>query len=177
MLRQLNEVIAAELSTRGDLWRDVMFSVFHLSPILHSLLAMSRASVHDHLLIRQRECFRLACIIYVANLRAKFDPEPGVAMLYGSKLKLMIDQQDMKDSWHGSSIPYLLWILTVSACSSSCLFDDLRIYFVARLSESLQAARIVSFDGLVTMLNGLLWCEEAFRMELGVLEQQLNLGH
>ena len=176
MLQQLNRIIAVELLSGRDLWRDVMFSVFHLSPILNSLLSVPRASVHDDVLFRERECYRLACILYVANLRAKFDPEPGVGMLYGSKLKLIIDQQDMVPLWNRSSNSYLLWTLTVAACASSCLFDDLRNHFVARLSESLQVAGIVSFDGLVSTLDGITWCEEAYRTELGVLRDQINLS-
>jgi hypothetical protein len=170
-LRQLNEIIAAELLAQ-DLWRDDLFAVFHLTPTFHELFSMVHGSVHDSYQIRQKECFRLAAILYVTNLRAKFDFEPGAGMLYGTKLQAMLDTQDIMPSWDGSSY-LLIWILTVASCSE-CLFDDLRHYFVLRLSESVLSAGISTFQDLVTLVKGVTWSDGAFGLALRALESQIG---
>ncbi|KAH8802580.1 hypothetical protein F5884DRAFT_683329 [Xylogone sp. PMI_703] len=171
--RQLNEMITAELSIR-DLWHDVSFWVYNLSPILHELLAISRGSVHDNIWIRQLECFRLAGILYVTNLRLKIDPEYGSGMLYGSKLQMILGSPEMMPSW-GSSNNFLIWILTVAACSS-CLFDDLRNYFVTLLSESLKYSDVVNFDEFLMIIHGISWCDKAFHREIRDLETKIQFN-
>ena len=172
LLQRLNEIIARELLIRRNLWHDVTFAVYHLSPILHSLLTVPRASVHDQLPFRQRECFRLACILYIANLQTKFDPEPGTGMLYGSKLKMILDKEDMTLLW-GRSNSLLFWILTMAACSS-CLFTDLRSHFVSRLREALQVNDVTPVQGLSSIVHGAMWCREAFQEEMDALAGQLD---
>ena len=173
LLQQLNEIIASALLTRKNLWHEVTFAVYHLSPIMHSLLTLPRASVHDHLFFRQMECFRLACILYIANLQLKFDPEPGTGMLYGSKLKMNLDREDMMPSWSRSN-PILIWILTIAACSS-CLFTDLRSHFVARLREALQEIEVAPSESLSDVVRGPKWCKEAFQEEIDALTGQLDV--
>lgn len=172
MLHDVNGIITKKLSTRREgFWYDVTFALYHLTPVMHSLLAIPRASMHDPLPFRRNECFRLACILYIANLQRKFDPEPGTGMLYGSKLKLMFDKEDIMPS--SSSLRTLfLGILTVVACSS-CLFTDLKVYLDARLREALHTNEFPPSESLSRILNGEMWCREAFQKEMHTLTSEL----
>ncbi|RDW58468.1 hypothetical protein BP5796_12398 [Coleophoma crateriformis] len=171
MLRSLNEIIDAELLVQ-DLWSNVLFSVFNLTPLLHNLFSMARGSVHDAILIRQRECLRLAAILYINDIRGRFDFEPGSGMLYGSKLQMMLNSPGMMPSWSRSNVS-CIWILTVAACSD-CLFDDLRSHFVARLSECVQMAGISSLEDFSATIKEFGWCEGAFGQVLYSLSSQIR---
>ncbi|RDW57455.1 hypothetical protein BP6252_13793 [Coleophoma cylindrospora] len=171
MLRNLNAIIDAELLVQ-DLWSNVLFSVFHLTPILHDIFSMAHGSVHDAILIRQRECFRLAAILYISNIRGRFDFEPGSGMLYGSKLQMMLNSPGMMPSWGRSNVS-CIWILTVAACSE-CLFDDLRNYFLARLLECVRVAGISSFQDFLVTIIEFGWCEGAFGQILYSLGSQMQ---
>lgn len=170
-LRRLNEVIAEESIAR-NLWQDAVFPVFNIAPIQHDCLSMPRASLYDDIQARQRECFRLATLLYLMELRAKVDYEAGQGMLYGTKLQLMLGTQGILPTWEGSN-DLLLWVLTVGACSA-ILFDDLRGQFVALLSESLRAANIRTFEEYATRIIQLTWSEVAFGPALRGLEGQID---
>ncbi|PKK51044.1 hypothetical protein CI102_2949 [Trichoderma harzianum] len=169
-LRHLNDIIASETLTR-DLWIDPLFRVFHISPVLHYFLSLPRSSIHDEINARQRECFRLAGILYLGNLRSKFDFEPGAGMLYGTKLQLVLGSEGMLPTWDSSNI-FLIWILTVAACSP-ILFDDLRMQFAALLSESVRSIGYVTSQDYLAAINGFMWCDAAFGMSLHSLSRQI----
>lgn len=99
-----------------DLWYDPLFAAYHVSPVLHSFLSIEHGSIFDDLAIRQKECFRLAGILYLCNLRSKFDFEPGAGMLYGTKIQMMLGTPYMLPYWGKANI-FLMWIMTVCACS------------------------------------------------------------
>lgn len=172
-LRQLNKILAAEVLTQ-DLWRHDTFAVFHLTPVFHELFSIVRGSMHDSYQARQKECFRLAAILYMVGFREKFDPEPGSGMLYGTKLLTMLNTPGLTPSW-GRSNHLLVWILTVASCSES-LFHDLRQHFVARLSESIQVAAIKTSQEFVNLVRGIIWCDEAFGPLLRDLQSQIGIG-
>jgi hypothetical protein len=165
-LKRLNEIIAMEVLVR-DLWSDVLFPLFHIFPILHDCLSMARGSLHGGVEIREKECYRLAAILYLCNMRAKFDFESGAGMLYGSKLYLMIGGLERSK--------ILIWILTVAACSPS-LFKDLRAQFVTLLSEAVKSAGIGNFREFSALISGLIWCDAALGEELRDLQGQIGLS-
>ncbi|KAF3063013.1 hypothetical protein CFAM422_010488 [Trichoderma lentiforme] len=169
-LRHLNDIIASETLTR-DLWTDPLFHVFHISPVLHHFLSLPRSSIHDEIHARQRECFRLAGILYLGNLRSKFDFEPGAGMLYGTKLQLVLGSEGMLPKWDSSN-NFLIWILTVAACSP-ILFDDLRMQFAALLSESVRSIGFATSQDYLAAINGFMWCDSAFGMSLNTLSRQI----
>lgn len=166
-LRQVHEIITAELLTR-DLWGDVLFPVFHLSPILYDLLSMPRGTIHENMYVRRRECFRLAAVLYVTELRAKFGVDASPAILYASKLRNMLQAGDMLRPWGPSNV-FLLWSLTVAA-SSTCVLEGLRRGFVHMLSTAAQAAGITRFPELVTLFATFLWCDETMALSVRALE-------
>lgn len=171
-LRQLNEVIGEESSTR-DFWLDPVFPVFQIHPVLYECLCFPRASIYDDVQLRRRECFRLAAILYICNLRAKFDPEPGQGMLYGTKLQAMLSSLETFSLWPRSNT-VLLWTLTVASCSAT-LFDDLREQFVALLAFTTRALGIRTFGGFHARVHGLTWSDAAFGPELYALRDRLEL--
>ncbi|KAL7905383.1 hypothetical protein GGI35DRAFT_460574 [Trichoderma velutinum] len=171
-LRHLNDIIASETSTR-DLWIDPLFHIFHISPVLHHFLSLPRSSMYDEIHARQRECFRLAGILYLGNLRSKFDFEPGAGMLYGTKLQLILGSEGMLPKWDSSNI-FLIWILTVAACSP-ILFDDLRMQFAALLSESVRSIGYATSQDYLAAINGFMWCDPAFGRALNSLSWQIYM--
>ena len=174
LLRQLNAIFSHELGTRDDFWQDVTFPVYHLAPMMHRLLAIPRASAYDPLFFRQRECFRLACILYITNFQVKFDPDPGIGMLFGSKLKLNLDNEELYCSWGRSNLVFI-WILLVGACAT-CLLPDLQSHFVTLLRRALRESEAGLYERLFDVVNGAPWCKEAFRSEIDVLNSQLNMN-
>ncbi|KAH8821788.1 hypothetical protein F5884DRAFT_894521 [Xylogone sp. PMI_703] len=173
-LRELHEIIHAELLTRRDLWQEALFPIYNLLPILYNLLSARRFSIHDEFHLRQEECFRLAAILYINNIRTKFGFEPGGGMLHGSKLQMMLNTDGCMSSWGQSNI-LLIWILTVAA-SSPTLFAELRGYFVERLQEHLRASGIEDFETYVNLLREFAWIDEVFGGDLRVLQDQIKLS-
>ncbi|EXJ66631.1 uncharacterized protein A1O5_10302 [Cladophialophora psammophila CBS 110553] len=169
-LRHLSRIMDDECKRR-DLWQDSPFAVFHVSPLLHDCLSIAHGTRRDEIQLRQRECFRLASILYLCEIRAKFDFEPGAGMLYGTKLQLMAGTEGLLPRWESSNV-VLLWILTVAACSAT-LFDDLRLQFISLLSEGIRAAGIASFDEFSGIIHGFMWSSSALGPALCALERQI----
>ncbi|KAL2796677.1 hypothetical protein BJX66DRAFT_335661 [Aspergillus keveii] len=109
---ELHDIIRSELSTR-DLWTDIIFPGFHISPILHALLSQPRATVYVAMGDRLRECFRLAAVIYLSELRGLFGVDTIPGQLYGSKLQLLLQGVDLAVYAEPTSF-YLVWVLTPS---------------------------------------------------------------
>ncbi|KIX94724.1 uncharacterized protein Z520_09414 [Fonsecaea multimorphosa CBS 102226] len=172
-LRRLNHIMDEEC-TRRDLWHDSPFAVFHVSPILHDCLSIAHGTLRDEIQLRQRECFRLASILYLCEIRAKFDFEPGAGMLYGTKLQLMMGTEGLLPRWERSNNVFLLWILTVAACSAT-LFDDLRTQFVSRLAECIHAAGIANVDDFCSIIYDFTWSRGAFGPALSSLAGTIRL--
>lgn len=171
MLLDVNRAISLQLQTTKDFWHDVMFSVFNLSPIMHSILTMGRSTVNDTTIRKRMECLRVGCMLYIANLRFKFDPDPGVGKMYGLKLKAILDSPFMLPKWSTSN-HLLLWVLTVAA-SSACLDESMKRDFILHLSESLKIGGIVHMCDLLSAIRNFAWCDEAFQEELNTLLIQL----
>lgn len=169
-LKHLNDIVAAEILTQ-NLWMDPLFPVYHISPVLHHFLYLPRSSIYDEIHARQRECFRLAGILYLGNLRSKFDFEPGAGMLYGTKLLLILGSEGMLPKWETSN-KFLIWILTVAACSP-ILFDDLRTQFAVLLSGSARSTGLATSQDYLTAINGFIWCDSAFGATLNNLSRQI----
>lgn len=169
-LRHLNDIIAAETLMR-NLWIDPLFPVYQISPLLHHFLCLPRSSMYDEIHARQRECFRLAGILYLGNLRSRFDFEAGAGMLYGTKLLLILGSEGMLPKWETSN-KFLIWILTVAACSP-ILFDDLRAQFAALLSGSARSTGLTTSHDYLAAINGFIWCDSAFGATLNSLSRQI----
>lgn len=172
-LKDLHEIIHSELLVRRDLWQDALFPVYNLLPILHNFLSVPRFSVYDEVHHRQIECFRLAAILYINNIRAKFGFEPGGGMLYGSKLQMMLSTEGFMSSWQKSNV-VLIWILTVAG-SSLTLFAELRGYFMERLKDYLWFSEITNFEHYTNMLTEFAWSNQIFGGDLRILEDQIRL--
>jgi hypothetical protein len=171
-LRGLTIILEGKALTR-DLWYDPLFAAYHVSPVLHSFLSIEHGSMFDDLAVRQKECFRLAGILYLCNLRSKFDFEPGAGMLYGTKIQMMLGTPYMLPYWGEANI-FLMWIMTVCACSP-ILFEDTRNQFTLLLSECIQAAGITSFADFETSIKGFVWCDAAFGQALHDLESLIQI--
>jgi hypothetical protein len=170
LMRQVSEIITSELEKR-NIWREVTFAGFHLSPILHDLLSMPRGTLNDSFSVRQKECFRLAAIIYVTQLRGNFDVDMSHGKHYASKLLAILSSLGMLPTWDPSNV-FLIWILTVGACCS-CLPEDLRGQFAEILSRAVRHAGMKRFQDLVILVYNFTWCDEALGSSLRSLEDTI----
>ncbi|KAH8697873.1 hypothetical protein BGW36DRAFT_379602 [Talaromyces proteolyticus] len=146
------------------------FAIFSLSPMMHAFFSLPRAAVHDELHLRQRESVRLAGILFLLNLRYRFDDELESGLIYGLKLQDMFQKSGIISEWikesHSSDARILLlWISTVAACSP-CISETLRTSFVNCLSRVIALMGISTFEAFETLIKEFLWCEEAFGSEL-----------
>lgn len=170
LLRQLTQTVDTESSAQKSFWFDSSFLIYTIHPLLHELLSFPRATRYDSTPLRQRECIRLAAILYVCNIRNRLDPDPGIGMLYGTKLYVMLRSPDMLSSWSDASnccnTSTFVWILTVAACSVT-LFDDLRGSFKTLLSTTLRSTGIAStFRAFYTLIHRVLWSTTVLESDL-----------
>ncbi|KIW46593.1 uncharacterized protein PV06_02258 [Exophiala oligosperma] len=185
-LRQLTETVdkespsVQETTTTTSFWLDSFSWVYTIQPLLYELLSLPRATRHDSPLLRRGECLRLGAILYVCNIRYKLDPEPGTAMLHGTKLySLLGSSPNLLSSWSDSDdaedVATLIWILTAAACSVT-LFDDLRREFAVLLSTTLRSTRIVTtFREFYTLIHRFPWSRAVLGSELRNLHDELDL--
>ncbi|KAL7947636.1 hypothetical protein V8C42DRAFT_318341 [Trichoderma barbatum] len=134
-IQQVNAIINSEADALGNaFWRTVLFPGFHLGPILYDLLSLPRDT--DGLtsqFSKRRECFRLAGILYISEIRSKFGMDNTGAMSYANKLSLAFKDRDMLVSW-GCDNRFFLWSLTIGSVSL-CVPEALRLEFMEILSE------------------------------------------
>ncbi|UKZ81556.1 hypothetical protein TrVFT333_009328 [Trichoderma virens FT-333] len=134
-IQQVNSIINSEANLLGEaFWRTVLFPGFHLAPILHDLLSLPRdAGSLATQFSKRRECFRLAGILYISEVRAKFGMDNTGATSYAYKLLLALKNRDVLVSW-GFDNRFLLWSLTIGSVSL-CVPEALRLEFMEILSE------------------------------------------
>lgn len=136
-LQQVNSLINAEAYALGDaFWQTVLFPGFHLAPILYDLLSLPRIThgMASKFSMR-RECFRLAAILYISEVRAKFGMDNIGATSYAQKLLRSLKSPEMLSSWESDNI-FLIWSLTIGSVSL-CVPEALRLEFMDMLSERL----------------------------------------
>ena len=159
-LRQANAIINRHVAAEQDgFWRNALFPQFHLAPILHDLLSMPRSSDSGDITVRRKECFRLAAIIYIAGLQARFGVDRFGAATYVDKLELALRCGDLTYSW-GVDNPFLRWILVVTA-TSACIADAMRRELINLLSSHVSTLGLHGTGELAAMFPRSLWCESA----------------
>ncbi|KAL6787438.1 hypothetical protein V8C43DRAFT_276626 [Trichoderma afarasin] len=134
-IQQVNSILTTEANARGDaFWRTVLFPGFHFAPILYDLLSLPRDTDGvSTQFSKRRECFRLAGILYISEVRAKFGMDNTGATSYAYKLLQALKSRDMLVSW-GSDNHFLLWSLVIGSVSL-CVPETLRLEFMELLSE------------------------------------------
>jgi hypothetical protein len=153
-IRQVQDIIRAEVQQQ-DIWQDTMFPGLHISPILGDLLAMRPADVdkEEHA-GKILEAFRLAAILYVSALRARF----GIDTLSGDPRYSWKLYSLLSSSLLEEAPPVLLtWILSV-AFTSQCLPEQ-RNRFAEVLQELLATMEITNFGYLKGSIEQIVWDE------------------
>lgn len=136
-IQQVNSLINSEAQALGDaFWQTVLFPGFQLAPILYDLLSLPRVT-HGmaNKSSMRRECFRLAGILYVSEIRAKFGMDNTGATSFAQKLLSSLKSPDMLSSWESDTF-FLIWSLTIGSVSL-CVPEALRLEFMDLLSERL----------------------------------------
>ncbi|KAL6872457.1 hypothetical protein HDV57DRAFT_505239 [Trichoderma longibrachiatum] len=134
-IQQVAGIIHAEAEAQGDaFWRTVLFPGFHFAPILHDLLSLPRDTGGiGSQFSKRRECFRLAGILYVSELRVKFGMDNTGATSFAYKLLRLLKSRGMFVSWETDNF-FLLWALVIGSVSL-CVPETLRFEFMELLSE------------------------------------------
>ncbi|KAL7934760.1 hypothetical protein V8C35DRAFT_301779 [Trichoderma chlorosporum] len=134
-IQRVNTIIDSEANALGDtFWRTVLFPGFHFAPILYDLLSLPRDTDGSTTQFsKRRECFRLAGILYISEIRAKFGMDNTGATSYAYKLLSVLKTRDMLVSWESDN-HFLLWTLVIGSVSL-CVPEALRLEFMEILSE------------------------------------------
>jgi hypothetical protein len=171
-LKTVQGIMRAE-RMRRNLWKDTIFPGLHISPILGDLLAI-RSEINESNESENAtvtlEAFRLAAILYVSNLRAKF----GIDTLsggprYATKLRIILPSSSLAQ---GAPPLLLIWILSV-AITSQCLPEQ-RLWFTEVFNDVLVAQNITSFPILLGMITNITWDEDLLMTETQSLKLQFE---
>jgi hypothetical protein len=141
---------------RRNLWEDTIFPGLYISPILGDLLA-SRAEVDEaDIDTVTLEAFRLAAVLYVSNLRAKFgiDTLSG-GPLYITKLRALLSSPPIVREIQPM---LLIWILSV-AFTSQCLPAQ-STWLSEIFTDILATKNITSFADLKATITQVVWDED-----------------
>lgn len=164
-LREVQAEISRQLTQR-NVWLDVVFPGYHISPVLGDLLKLQELQIGNETFEWVLESFRLAAILYVSNLRACFgiDVEEG-AMLHLRKLRTALSKlPDGAGQTPGLPHSLLVWILAV-ASTSRCLPAEATDHFRALLISALEKLEIESADDLMALLAQFAWAGGIFARE------------
>ncbi|KAH8811311.1 hypothetical protein F5884DRAFT_270360 [Xylogone sp. PMI_703] len=174
-LRELHRIIHEILPTSPTgLWRDPVFAVFQICPLLHDLLSIPHGSTNDSVNVKMRECFRLASILHLCAIRGKFGFSTLEGHVYGAKLVYMLDHITEPEAWRQSS-NYLIWIHAVGA---SCWFlaPELRARFVNGFADAVGSAGFTRYQEVVDAVIGVVWCYAVFESSLADLESRVSIN-
>jgi hypothetical protein len=172
-LRRVQELMRTE-SDQRDLWNDTIFPGLHISPILGDLLAI-RVDLHDEadIATKSLEAFRLAAILYICSLRAKFGIEVlSIAPRYAAKMRALFLSSEV---FVREAEPTLLnWCLAVG-CTSHCLPDQ-RAWFSEVLGSVMVAKGVTNFPDLMATLTQVFWYEDLLMTETESLNGLFQAG-
>lgn len=160
-LHQVSFIIDAEVAKKGDkFWQTVLFPGFNLMTILHDLLSMPRFVETDTDSQQCRmECFRLAGILYITELRAKFHLDAAGVEQYAIKLLINLRRLGMA-TLRCPSTDCLLWGVMIGSVSS-CLSQETRAEFQDLLMAHFDSEESSHDEKSWDTTFGFPWCEAA----------------
>jgi hypothetical protein len=162
-INHLQEKIRAELASHR-VWDDPIYPGLHVSPLLGQLLALKSMAQTDAAGKQLIETFRLAAIIYISNLRARFEVDTSMqTSLYAQKLLAILREHDNETPGLAEQ-DLRLWCLTVAA-TSRCLSDADRPVFVTLCSRTMIAGSLTTFEAFLGRLKLFVWDEELLDVE------------
>jgi hypothetical protein len=153
-VKNVHNIMNFELGYR-DLWQDTSFQGYHLAPILGDLLSVRNHIGRDSMDVIF-EAFRLAALLYVSNLRARF----GLEMLSADAVYTTKLQALLAANMANCTMPITLvtWVLAV-AYTSRCSSDEERSRFAETLKLAVTMCGTADVDGFMTLLSGIFWDE------------------
>jgi len=114
------------------------------------------------------EAFRLAAVLYVSDLRSKFDIDTlSGGPLYATKLQALFSSSSTGD-WEAQT-DLLIWILAIAFTSQS-LLPEQRAGFTEMFSNALAIGGISQFEDLKALLTRIVWDEEILDIQSRTLE-------
>jgi len=166
-IKQVQDVMRVEISQR-NLWNDTMFRGLYIFPIMGDLLA-TRAEIDSDETVKL-EAFRLAAILYVNNLRAKFGVDTLTGdPLYADKLQELLSTSSFMRE---SPSTLLIWVLSVPV--SSQYIPDQRDWFIERFNEISVRENIGSYHDLIDILTQVVWDESLLDIQPNMLQNLLG---
>lgn len=163
-IQQVNRLIDSGFARNGEaFWGRVLFAQFNLLPVMHSLLSMARHDGSDSIKNKRKEYLRIAAILYVRQLWAKFGMDNTGISLYTDKVAAGIISLDLVSTWDTDEA-FRYWVLLVGATCSSVPFD-MRLKFGILLTSHMTSIELPSH------LTSSLWCDSALGSLKSTLEQ------
>ena len=170
-LREIHTIMLAEASRR-DLFSDTIFPGIYLSPICHDMLSMrSHLDGNDGTLALQ-EAFRLACVIYISELRALFGFDARAQSKYAGRLQNLLYYSAI--DWLVPD-PFLLWTIVV-AVTAKTIRPEQRKWFVNTFRVLLKTLGVESYEDLISRLSKAIWSEALLRAPSQTLRNIVEQG-
>jgi hypothetical protein len=168
-VRAVQDLMRAE-SQQRNLWTDTIFPGYHISPILGDLLAFRPEVDETNIATVTLEAFRLAAILYISNLRAKF----GIDTLSGDLLYVTKLYNLLSPLQFNQALPpmILIWILSV-VVTSQCLPEH-RKWCSDIWTEVVVSQNLLSFANLMSTIGQIVWDEELLSVETESLKRMLE---
>ena len=164
-LRSFTFMLQFELTRNPAKWQDNTVSSHYVDPIVHRLLSV-RSKCHK--LTQEfaiHEICRIGGLLYTSGIRRKF-------MIYPVHSGTLIQRlQDLLLSSETDIVPVqpiLLWTLALAITETKD--DEKRHFFIERLVSHLVAQGIASWNGVMAVLQSIMWMEDVFDAGLGGIE-------
>ncbi|TAQ91467.1 hypothetical protein B7494_g162 [Chlorociboria aeruginascens] len=160
----------------GQIYHDGEFGPDHILPLIHRLLSLA-SDIHDEY-HSPLQAVRLACILYLHEIRRLFGILAVVPDLHTTKLKALLEDETL--DWTRLNL-LKAWCIAMGAMESR---GPKRQWFIQRLHMSMEELDIGTEEELETKLEQVLWYKDVHtlmfrelygRVELPRVENNLML--
>jgi hypothetical protein len=142
------------LLTDGAIFRDGGFAASFILPLQHRLLLLSAHAIDvEEPVSSMVQAVRLACILYLAEIRRSFGVMGVVSTLQSRKLKPFLE---MSGEWEELGL-LRTWCLAMGGMESQ---GPLRVWFVEELKKATDSFGMESWEEAEGQLREVLWFDD-----------------
>jgi len=156
-----------------DVWNDPIFQGMHIIPVLGQILALRPInSEGTESTCKSLEAFRLAAILYISALRARFGVDTtSWEFLYAGKLRDILSSEWSDQNTSSSTI---IWILALSY-ASQCKIEEKGFFWEALMGHT-TTSNIVCYADLENKLKTIVWDADLLVDQSRTLRALFNSG-
>jgi hypothetical protein len=142
------------LVTDEEIFRDGGFAASFILPLQHRLLSLSAHAVDvEDNVSAMVQAIRLACILYLAEIRRSFGVMGVVSTLQSRKLKSFLE---ISGEWEELGL-LKAWCLAMGGMES---LGPLRVWFVEELQKAIKGLGLESWQEAEGQLREVLWFDD-----------------